>query len=114
MATYTTVRLVAPQQLTTSASAALYTVPSSGTQTIVKQILVSNPTGTAATATVYLVPNGSSATTANAILGGITLAANSALTYDLSQVLNASDSIRALASTGTTITIMASGVEITA
>jgi hypothetical protein len=75
---------------------------------------LSNPTGTAATATVYLVPNGSSATTANAILGGITLSAYSSLTYDLSQVLNASDSIRALASVGTTITIMASGVEITA
>lgn len=113
MATYTTVRLVAPQQLTTSASAALYTVGAS-TQTIVKQILLSNPTASSATATVYLVPNGSSAANTNAIIGGITIAANSSLTYDLSQVLNASDSIRALASAGTTITIMASGVEITA
>jgi hypothetical protein len=63
---------------------------------------------------VYLVPNGSSAANTNAIIGGITIAANSSLTYDLSQVLNTSDSIRALASAGTTITIMASGVEITA
>jgi hypothetical protein len=75
---------------------------------------LSNPTASSATASVYLVPSGGSAGNSTAIIGGITLAANSSLTYDLSQVLNASDSIRALASAGTTITIMASGVEITA
>lgn len=110
MATYTPKRFVDPIQLTTSASAALYT-PTTGATGVIKEVILSNPTATAATASVFLVPSGGSATNTTTIVPAITLAGNSFITIPLSQVLNTNDSIRASASSGATITLVVSGVE---
>jgi hypothetical protein len=110
VATYTPKRFVDPTQLTTSASAALYT-PSAGATGVIKEIILSNPTANAATVSVFLVPSAGTAGNSTAIVPGITLTGNSFLTIPLSQVLSGSDSIRASASAGATITVTISGVE---
>lgn len=110
MATYTPKRLTNPTVLTTS-YVSQYTVPSA-TTTIVKQLIIANPTGTAATASVSIVPSAGSASTSNNVIGGLTVSANSTLVFDLSQVLATGDSIWALASAGTTLNIVISGVEV--
>ena len=46
-------RFISPTTLTTSASSALYTVPT-GYSAIIKQLVVTNTTGTAATFTFYI------------------------------------------------------------
>ena len=50
---FTETRLVNPRQLTTSASTALYEVPV-GKSAIIKQIVITNTTGTTATFTFYI------------------------------------------------------------
>ena len=110
MATYTPKRLTNPTVLTTS-YVTQYAAPSA-TTTIVKQLIISNPTGTAATVNVSIVPSGGSASTSNNILGGLTVSANSTLVFDLSQVLATGDFISALASAGSTLNIVVSGVEV--
>ena len=110
MATYTPKRFVDPVQLSTSASSTLY-APTSGYTGVIKEILLSNPTTTTATATVYMVPSGGTAGNSNAIVPAITIAGNSFITIPLSQVMTTGDTLKALASVGTTITMTVSGVE---
>lgn len=111
MATYTPARLgTGPTQLTTSYST-LYTVPSS-TTAVVKEIIVANPTTSAATVTISIVPSGNSASASNNIVGGVSVAGNSTFVLDLSQVLATGDAISALASAGTTLNAVVSGVTI--
>lgn len=90
----------------------LYTVPAS-TRTIVKQIIVCNTTSTPISLQLHSVPNGGSATTANAIIYNAQFTANSTTTFDLSMVMDvAGDTIRALQSAATSLTVNISGVEI--
>jgi hypothetical protein len=102
---FTETRLVNPQQLTTSASTALYTVPG-GKSAIIKQIVITNTTSTPATFTFYI--NGS--TVDKALFSNTSVPGNDSLVINLSQVLNPSDTINALASAGTTLNITVSGV----
>ena len=60
--------------ITTSATT-LYTVPSL-TRTYLKDINICNTTGSPVTVNVYLVPSGGSAGTGNALLYGLSVAAN--------------------------------------
>ena len=114
MATYTPKRLIDPTQLTTSSASALYTVPSSGVTTTVKEIIISNPTSTAASVSVYFVPSGRSADNTTVVVPGITVAGNSFYKSSFSTILNANDAIKASSSAGTTLTLTVSGVEISA
>ena len=98
-------RLISPTTLTTSASSALYTVPT-GYSAIIKQLVVTNITGTAATFTFYI----GAASAGNALFSGTSVAANDTVIINLSQVLTTGETLRALASTGSALNLTVSGV----
>lgn len=98
-----------PTQLGTSAST-VYTVGSGITATV-KQILASNTTANSATVSIHLVPSAGSATTSNLIFAAIPVPGNSTLVLDLSQVMNAGDTLQAFAGTATSINLTVSGYE---
>lgn len=102
---FTETRLISPIQLTTSASSALYTVPT-GKSAIIKQIVVTNTTASPATFTFYI--NGS--TSEKALFSGTSVAGNDSVVINLSQVLNSTETINALASANTTLNLTVSGV----
>lgn len=108
MATLTQARLAGPTQPGTT-DGTLYTVPGA-TSVIVKEIVLTNTTGTAAT--VSLALNGTAATAANCLLSGYSVPANSTVVFALSTVLNAGDTIHALQGTASACTVTVSGVTI--
>ncbi len=97
-------RFVSPTTLTTSASL-LYVVPTN-CSAIVKQLVVTNTTGTAATFTFYI----GSAIVGNAVFSGTSVGVNDTVIINLSQVLSTGETLRALASTNSAINITVSGV----
>ena len=99
-------RLISPTSLTTSASTALYTVPT-GYTAIIKQIVVTNTTGTAATFTMYI----GAASAGNALFSGTSVAANDTVIINLSQVLGTGEILRALSGTNAALNLTVSGVE---
>lgn len=105
-------RLVDGSQLTTSA-ATYYTAPAN-TSTIIRQATLTNTSGTAQTATVHLVPSGGSATASNMILSARSIAPGESYpVYSAQgQVLAGGGTIQALASAGSAISLVASGVEV--
>lgn len=111
MATYSLKRFVPATTLTTS-TATLYTVTSPATSAVVKQILVANYSASSASVSIYLVPSGSSASTANVVVPGVSISANSTITLDLTQVLNQGDFIAAVSSASSSINLMVSGYEV--
>ena len=98
-------RLISPTTLTTSASSALYTVPT-GYSAIIKQLVVTNITGTAATFTFYI----GTASAGNALFSGTSVAANDTVVINLSQVLTTGETLRALASSNSALNLTVSGV----
>ena len=97
----TTTKVLARAAAATS-STTLYTVPA-GTTTVVTNIVICNPTGSAVTASM----------TINAIdlLGSVSIAANSSAFFDLKQVIPATQVIAGSASS-TSVDFHISGVEI--
>jgi hypothetical protein len=97
-----TVTKVLARTAAATSSTTLYTVPSA-TTTVVTNIVICNPTGSAVTASITL----------NAIdlLGSVSIAANSSAFFDLKQVLNATQVIAGSASS-TSVDFHISGVEI--
>jgi len=97
----TTTKVLARTAAATS-STTLYTVPSA-TTTVVTNIVICNPTGSAVTASM----------TINAIdlLGSVSIAANSTAFFDLKQVIPATQVIAGSASS-TAVDFHISGVEI--
>ncbi len=102
-------RLVGPLTLTDSV-ANYYTV-ASGVTTIVKQIILTNRTGSAKTATVRLVPNSEVSSSVYDILSGVTLAANETLSFNCSLVMESDDLISAFASAISSVNLTVSGIE---
>ena len=102
---FTEKRLCNPTQLTTSGQT-LYTVPASKTA-IIKQIVVTNVTGSAATFSLYI----GSAATPNALFSATSVAANDTIIVNLSQVLTQNEILTALASVNSALNITISGVE---
>lgn len=98
-------RFISPTTLTTSAASALYTVPT-GYSAIIKQLVVTNITGTAATFTFYI----GAASAGNALFSGTSVAANDTVIINLSQVLTTGEILRALASAGSALNLTVSGV----
>ena len=86
----------------TATSATPYTVPAS-TTTVVTNIVITNTTAAAVTATVKLATVD--------IISGATVSANGILALDLKQVLNATETIQAVAS-ATGLNLHISGMEI--
>jgi hypothetical protein len=105
-------RLIAGSQLTTSA-ATYYTAPAL-TTTVIRKLIFVNTTGGAVTVTAHLIPSGGSASASNTIASAKSLAAGEAWSCSDAegQVLEAAGFIQALASAGTSITVIASGIEI--
>lgn len=99
-------------QLTTSA-VSQYLTPGN-TATIVKKVTVTNSTGAAVTLTMYKVPSGGSVGASNIIVSAQSIPAGA--TYEVyaaeNHVLMTGDSIFALASANTALTLHISGFEI--
>lgn len=102
-------RLIDGSQLTTSA-ATYYTTPAN-TITTIAACTLTNTTVGAVTATVHLVPNGGTATASNMILSARVIAAGESFNVGsaIGQSLAAGGTIQALASTGASISLVASG-----
>ena len=105
----TPTRLVAGSQLTTSA-ATYYTAD---TRARIDAMVLTNTSGGAVTATVHLVPSGGSAAASNCILSAKSLNAGESYVVPgaIGQWLESGGTIQALASAGTAITLVASGIE---
>lgn len=86
----------------TTTSSTLYTTPS-GSTAVVTNIVICNPTTAAVTASVLLNDID--------LLGSVSIAANSTFAFDLKQVLPATQTIKALASS-VSVDFHISGVEI--
>lgn len=109
MASYISKKMTSPTQLGTSAST-LYTVGSGVTATV-KEILVSNVSGSAASVSLYFVNSGGIAATSNLMFPAVSISANSSIAFDVNQVLDAGSTIQGLASAGSAINVMISGFE---
>lgn len=111
--TVTAKRLISGAQLTDSA-APYYTAPAV-TTAIVRVTQFSNPSNTPSAVTAWVVPAASTPTVANQYLNQLVLSPGETYTSpELSGVvLQAGDSIQAMASVNGTVVVMASGVEIT-
>jgi hypothetical protein len=107
------VRIIPGSQLTTGA-VAYYTAPAN-TRCVLKRLSFTNTTAGAVTVTVHLVVATGSASASNTLASAHTIAAGE--TWDCvsaeGQVVEAGGSVQALASAGTSITLIGSGVEIT-
>lgn len=87
----------------TTGSTTLYTTPAS-TTAVITNIVVTNTSASPQTFTINLA--------GAAIASGATIAANSIATFDIKQVINATETITGLAS-ATSVVFHISGVEIT-
>jgi len=103
--------LVSARSLPLSSSA-LYTVPAS-TNTVIKQILISNTTATDLTASLYFVKDGQSPSLSNLMFPEIIIQANNVVSVEISSVLPIASSIHGKASASASINIHISGVEVT-
>jgi hypothetical protein len=101
-------KLFNPTQLGTSAST-LYTVPA-GTKTLVKRLIAHNTDTSSRIITLYLVPSGGAAGVSNQVAKE-TIPAEDYAVFDLDQVLEAGDTIQALADAASVITVHGSGIE---
>lgn len=104
-------RLVDGSQIAASATT-YYTTPAN-TLTTISAMTLTNTTAGALTATVYLVPSGGAAGVANCILSARTLSAGESFNVGsaIGQTMAAGGFISALASSATSITLVASGYE---
>jgi hypothetical protein len=91
-----------------------YTTPAA-TRTILDKFTGTNTTAGAVTLTVKLVQNGGAASASNTIVSAKSLAAGECYTFPeiVGHVLNPGDFLSTLASAATSITIRASGREVT-
>lgn len=93
----------------TTAEQTLYTVPANNTA-IVKEIIVTNNTGSNATITLSIVPSGQTAGPLNRICTGKVVPANDVVVFALSTVMNSGDFISGLQGTNGALTVTISGV----
>ena len=105
-------KLIASQQVANSTTT-YYTA--TNVKTIIDKFTVCNPTAGAATITVYLVDSGGSAGDSETIISAKSVGAGETYTFPeiVGHTLNASDFIQCIASAATTLTLRASGREIT-
>ena len=99
------------QAALTGTVATVYTVPAA-TRALLKCFDLANTTGAAITVDVHKVPSGGSAASSNAIMLGVSVAANSTLQWTGLQVMLPGATLQARAS-AVGLTISASGGEAT-
>ena len=104
-------KLVAGSQLAATATT-YYTAPAN-TKAIIQNMTLCNTTANAVTATVHVISTGATETASNMIISARVIAAGE--TYNcpeaVGKVILATGTIRALAGSATSITIVADGVE---
>ena len=108
----TPVPLMKPQTpglLQTSANT--YGTVTTGKEADIREVILSNVTGTDRTATLHFVPNGGSVADSNMILDAVTIAANTMVRFPFNTALEAGGTIRALASLNDAISIRTSLIE---
>lgn len=107
----TPLQLVAPQQIASSATI-YYT--STATKTRIDKVTVTNPTASAVQVTFYIVPSGGSVGDSTTITK--TYSVPGLFTWNcpdlVGQIMAVGDTFRALASSATALTLMASGTQI--
>lgn len=108
MAVYTPKRMYTGQPGTSDTL--LYTAPAGGS--IIKEIALTNTTGTAATITLGFPSGASGVDAAENFLQAYSVAGNDTKTFPLSQVLANGETIRALQGTSSALTVHISGVDI--
>jgi hypothetical protein len=87
-----------------------YTVPAN-TFAIVKNIILANNNPGPVSANLSVVPTGGTAGYANRIVPGVSIPANSSITFDMSTVMASGDFISASATIGSVVAVTVSGVE---
>jgi hypothetical protein len=92
-------------------NANLYTVPSA-TSTVVSELHVANTTSSDATFRIYVRINGAAAADSNAWAKDVALAANSVFSAVAGLTLSAGDILTVRSSTGSALTFMAFGSEL--
>lgn len=100
------------QSAVTNAQVTIYTVPGAS-QDVIKDIDITNTTGSAATVSINLVPSGGSALTANLFFALVSVPANSTVHWTGTQVLNTGDFISVISGTNNACNVMISGLEST-
>lgn len=110
MSVFTPARFSGPAYLTTTVSTQ-FTVPVS-TQRVVKQILFNNTSGTAQSVTVHVVTGGGGAASANAIITSLQIGPNSNIIWAADVPMSAGETLQALATANSAITMTTSGIEI--
>jgi hypothetical protein len=110
MATYTPKRLGGPAQAASSATSA-YTV-GSGLTAVVKQIVFTNTSASPVPVNAYLVPVSGSATTSTAFIYQLSIAPGSEIIWSADLPLTAGEQIYISAGTGSAVTYIISGIEI--
>lgn len=106
-------KIIAGSQLTVAA-ATYYTVPAN-TRVRIQKLTLTNTTATTRTVTLHLVPSGGSAGVGNTILSAravppTAITGNPVEVPEAYHVMEAGDTIQALADAATAVTIQASGV----
>ena len=110
MASYSLTRMGALTALTTSV-ATIYTVTAPKTKAVIKQILVANTGTSNTTVTLHVVGASGTAGTGNKVIPEVSIAPNSTVTLDITQVMLVGETIQALASANN-INLMVSGYEV--
>lgn len=98
-------RFFAPQQIP-AADTAIFTVPSTPTQTVLKsfRVRLANTTAAAANVTLYAAVGAAAGSASNSCLPAVSIAANDYLDVDVPDMA-AGDTLRALGGTANAITI---------
>lgn len=107
----TPVNFVAPQQIANSATT-YYT--STSIKSRIDALSVANPTAGAVTVTIYIVPSGGAVGDSTTLVKTRSIAAGETWTGlgVVGQIMPADSTLRAVASAATSLTLMASGVQI--
>lgn len=98
-----------PASLLTSSGSIYVVTP--GKVGNVKELILSNVTGTDRTATVYYVPSGGAPGNDNTILSAVTVSANTMVRFPFNSYLGAGDTVRALCSVDNSISARVTAAE---
>lgn len=103
--------LLYPSATPSDSGETIYTVPGTAS-VIVKNVVLTNTTGSEATVNLHVVPAAGSAQASNQILANYPVPANGVATLDCSIVMNANSFLYALNGTAGAVVVTVSGVEI--
>lgn len=107
----TTYKILGQSAPSSTSNTALYTVPSS-TSAVVSSITITNVTSSAAVANVYICKAGASPVAGNALVYGLSIAANSTISFTIGITLATTDVIEISTDTSSALTFQAFGSEI--